>query len=67
MKGVAWNTESYGCKSQTLKKNLQKRMEAFEMYLLHTLQGVSWGDEEAPKRYCKWQVQKDGPSKNTFI
>ena len=53
IESVAWSTASYGCESWTLKRKIQRRIEAFEMYSLRTMQGISWRDRKTNEEVLK--------------
>jgi len=42
MKALVWPVETYGCKSWTLRKNEETRLDAFEMKGLRKILRVSW-------------------------
>ena len=42
MKCFVWSTFLYGCKTWTVKKNMLKKIEAFEMWCLRRMMRIPW-------------------------
>ena len=56
MKALVWPVATYGCKSWTLRKNEETRLDAFEMKGLRKIQRVSW----TAKKTKEWVLNKAG-------
>ena len=44
MKCFVWSVALYGAETWTLRRNEQKRLEAFEMWILRRMERVKWTD-----------------------
>ena len=56
MKALVWPIATFGCEAWTLKKNDERRIEAFEMFCIRRLLRVSWID----RRTNEWCLEKLG-------
>jgi len=59
MKALLWSVATYGCKSWTLRKNEETRLDAFEMKGLRKILRVSW----TAKKTNEWVRNKAGVKK----
>jgi len=59
MKAVGWHAAMYGCERWTLRKNKERRLDAYEMKGLSKILRLSW----TAKKTNKWVFNKAGVRK----
>ena len=62
MKALVWPVATYGCKSWTLRKNEETRLDASEMKRLRRILQVSW----TAKKTNEWVLNKAGAKRELF-
>ena len=45
VKSFEWSVALYGARTRTLRRNEQKRLEAFEMWIWRRMERVKWADK----------------------
>ena len=56
LRTLVWPVAIYGCEGWTMKKDEERRTEAFEMICLRMIMRISWTE----KRTNKWVLEKAG-------
>ena len=59
-KCFVWNVACYGAETWTLRRNMQKRLESFKVWIWRRMEGVKWTDK-IKKCSC---VRKSGRRQN---
>src|SRR6218665_1888785 len=58
---LVWPVAIYGCEGWTMREDVERRIEAFEMKCLRMIMQISWTE----KRTNKWVLEKAGVERNS--